>query len=315
MGRVRRWSSWNVRGLCSAEKRREVKEILKKAKVEIIMLQETKLGDNRYSTGELFAKSLKLCHAKVAASRSAGGLLSCWDSDTFNVVDVILDQRFILLIANVPFMSSTVVIGNVYCPNYVADHRDTFSKLSDEISRLGYGCFLGGDFNSTLNPGERKGGADETDSNFWDFAMGLNLLDLPLTNAEFTWFSSRNGGIWSRIDRWLISEDILQELEGINQSAECWGLSDHRAITLEMWAVDFGPKPFRFYNYWMLGDDFNDLVKSWWNSPLVAGWAGASLHERLKSLKNEIKKWKGSKGSGLTERISILEGTLQVIME
>lgn len=259
---------------------------MKRARVELLLLQESKLSDSRYRTGELFAKSLNLSHAEVAAIGSAGGLLSCWDPNIFSVEDVILDQRFILLIAKVPFLSYKVVIGNIYCPNSELQRRDTFLKLSDEIGRLGFGCFLGGDFNGTLNTGERRGGIDETDNNFCDFVMRLNLIDLPLANADFTWFSSRNGGIWSRIDRWLISEDILRDLEGVNQSAECWGLSDHRAITLAMGAVDFGPKPFRFYNYWMLEDDFKCLVNSWWCSPLVAGWAGASLHEKLKSLKN-----------------------------
>lgn len=128
-------------------------------------------------------------------------------------------------------------------------------------------------------------------------------------------FSSRQGGLWIRLDRWLISDEILRDLEGVNQCVESWRLSYHRDVSLSMGVVDFGPKPFRFYNSWMLEEDFNTLVKSWWQSPLVAGWAGASLHEKLKSLKKEIKKWKGSKANVSAVRISSLEPELQEVMD
>lgn len=113
----------------------------------------------------------------------------------------------------------------------------------------------------------------------------------------------------------MINEELLRDLDGACQSAENWGLSNHRVVSLSMGSVDFGPKPFRFYNTWMLEEDFNTLVKSWWDSPLVAGWAGASLHDKLKSLKKEIKKWNGSRASMTTERISNLELELQGVMD
>ncbi|XP_057444002.1 uncharacterized protein LOC130736174 [Lotus japonicus] len=315
MGRSRRWCSWNVRGLGNAEKRREVKEVLKKVKLELILLQETKLGENKDRVGELFAKSINLNFAEVHASGSAGGLISCWDSGIISVDDVIKDQSFILLVAKVPFLSAPVLIGNVYSPNVENQRIATYPKLAAAVSNLGLGCFLGGDFNGTLNPGERKGGIDVIDPGLSDLVSGLNLIDLPLANAEFTWFSTRHGGLWSRLDRWLISEEILREIDGVHQSVEEWGLSDHRAISLSMGAVDFGPKPFRFYNNWMLEEDFKYLVNAWWNSPLVAGWSGASLLDKLKELKKEIKRWKGSRPNAMSDRISSLETDLQSVMD
>lgn len=59
--------------------------------------------------------------------------------------------------------------------------------------------------------------------------MVLGLLDLPLAIGDYTWFSSRQGGLWTRIDRWLLSEGIIQVLEGVNHPVEKWALLDHRA--------------------------------------------------------------------------------------
>ncbi|XP_057444900.1 uncharacterized protein LOC130737152 [Lotus japonicus] len=266
----------------SAEKRRSIKDVLKKVKFEVLLIQETKLGDSSSRTGERFAKSLNFKFAEVLAVGSAGGLLSCWDPAIINVSEVIKEQNYILLVAQVPSLQYKICIGNIYGPKSMSSRREVFTKLVEEIERLDICYCLGGDLNGTLNHGERRGMLDEVDPNLGDLVSSLNLIDLPLANADFTWFSSRFGGIWSRLDRWLLSEMIMRDLEGVNQSAESWGLSDHRAKSLSMGAVDFGPKPFKFYNSWMMEEDFNDLVKSWWNSPLLAEWAGANLHDKLK---------------------------------
>lgn len=74
--------------------------------------------------------------------------------------------------------------------------------------------------------------------------------------------------------------------------------------------VDFGPKPFRFYNSWMLEEDFGQLVQAWWNSSLVAGWSGASLNQKLKAMKQKIKNWNGSRANASTRKIAELEKNL-----
>lgn len=185
--------SWNVRGLGSAEKRRAVVEAIRIGKFELVLFQETKLGDNKARVGELLAKSLNLNFVEVSAVGSAGGLLSCWDSRFITVTNVIKDQWYILLSAQIPGVPSPVIIGNFYGPNSDVHKRSVLNSLAAVIDNLAIGCLLGGDFNGTLNFGERRGLADEVDENLCDFVLGLNLIDIPLANAEFTWFSSRQG--------------------------------------------------------------------------------------------------------------------------
>lgn len=79
-GRIRKWLSWNVRGLGSAEKRRSLKEFLKKTKLEVILLQETKLDQNKVRCGEKIAKALNLNFEEVHLTGSAGGLMSLWNA-------------------------------------------------------------------------------------------------------------------------------------------------------------------------------------------------------------------------------------------
>lgn len=74
------------------------------------------------------------------------------------------------------------------------------------------GVIIGGDFNTILEDGERsnkagQGGIDDPICR--QFVDEACLVDLPLQKAKFTWLSAKNGGLWSRLDRWLVSKDIL----------------------------------------------------------------------------------------------------------
>lgn len=176
MGRTRKWVSWNVRGLGSAEKRRAVKDSIRSSKCEVILLQKTKLGNNKARFGELFANSLNHCFVEVLAIGSAGGLISCWDPRSISVTNVIKDQWFILLVAQTTFLSYPVIISNFYGPNSESQRRSVLNNLAIEIGNLAIGCFLGGDFNDTLNFGERRCMEDVVDSNLCDVVLGLNLM-------------------------------------------------------------------------------------------------------------------------------------------
>ncbi|XP_028067000.1 uncharacterized protein LOC114269849 [Camellia sinensis] len=54
---------------------------------------------------------------------------------------------------------------------------------------------------------------------------------------------------------------------------------------------DWGPKPFRFLNAWILHPTFMKKIKFVWVSTQVEGWAGYRLKIKLKSLKKALKAW------------------------
>lgn len=103
-------------------------------------------------------------------------------------------------------------------------------------------------------------------------------------------------------------------LQGCHQVAENWGLSDHRPIMLIVGTVNYGPRPFRFYNSWLLNSEFKSLVQEWWSSTTFQGWSGYILQQKLKALKVKIKSWSGYSRRGMGEAIKGLETELQAIM-
>lgn len=82
------------------------------------------------------------------------------------------------------------------------------------------------------------------------------LIDLLIRNRGFTWSCTRNNGLWSKLDRWLVNDELVLCLNGVSQAAEEWSISDHRAVSLTVGSTDFGPKPFCFFNHWLLEQGF-----------------------------------------------------------
>jgi uncharacterized protein YfaT (DUF1175 family) len=68
-------------------------------------------------------------------------------------------------------------------------------------------------------------------------------------------------------------------------------VADHCPLVLKYNNSDWGPKPFRFNNFWLQHRDFKQLVTNAWTTQECVGWMGYVLKERLKGLKVVIKEW------------------------
>lgn len=261
-----------------------------------------------------FAKALNYELEFVPAVGTAGGLLTMWKPGSITQHQVIKGDRFLLLLVHLNHNNQSCIIGNVYGPNTKGERAIFFDELGLALSNWTGCCILGGDFNATLNLEDRSGGLGGAEPSFNNFVNDWNFIDLPLQNLNFTWFSSRNGGVWSRIDGWLLNDEAWTNFEETIQRVENWGLSDHRGVVLSMGIHNSGPKPFLFYNDWLLDKEFQGLVNEWWNSSVVHGWSDFVLQQKFKDLKEKIRAWRGHSGSRLEARVKTLEAELQEVM-
>ncbi|GMP96923.1 hypothetical protein CsSME_00045353 [Camellia sinensis var. sinensis] len=132
-----------------------------------------------------------------------------------------------------------------------------------------------GDFNEIRNTDKRIGCSrrDRGMRAFNSMVEQLELIDLPMLGRKFTWCNSQTREKWSRIDRFLLNYEWLQ-----NFNFKLWGLprlvSNHCPIILMEDDRDWGPRPFRFLNAWSSHPNFVALVKQTWSESQVEGWAG-----------------------------------------
>lgn len=118
----------------------------------------------------------------------------------------------------------------------------------------------------------------------------MDLIDISVSGKRFTWFNS-NGTAMSRIDRFLLSEGVIDAWKISSQVIGDRDISDHCPIWLDCSVKNWGPKPFRFFNSWVEHPGFHKLVKETWSGCSFQGWKAYILNEKLKFLKGKLKVW------------------------
>ncbi|GAU50433.1 hypothetical protein TSUD_134890, partial [Trifolium subterraneum] len=118
----------------------------------------------------------------------------------------------------------------------------------------------------------------------------MEFIDIPVLGKKFSWFSP-DGKAMSRLDRFLLSDGFLTKNGVTGQWIGDRDISDHCPVWLLSSFCNWGPKPFRVINGWINHPEFNDFVESAWKSYDVRGKKAFVLKEKLKLLRESLKKW------------------------
>ncbi|XP_071720790.1 uncharacterized protein [Rutidosis leptorrhynchoides] len=149
-----------------------------------------------------------------------------------------------------------------------------------------------GDFNEVRFASERKNTFFFKNRAKWfnDFIKEGNMIDVPLGGRLYTRISD-NGHKFSKLDRFLISENVLENWPNLNAVVLDKKYTDHCPIMLKEGNIDFGPKPIKVFDEWTNHKDAPDIVRKAWNTD-VNGWKPDYIfREKLKQVKMELKKW------------------------
>lgn len=143
------------------------------------------------------------------------------------------------------------------------------------------------------------------------------LVDIPPKNGLYTWNNRRGGEnrIASRLDRFLISENILLEGTTVDSDILPSGGSDHWPIALEAAFLET-PKnrPFRFEKFWLTHPNFPELLKKWWEEPRnIRGTKMFKLQSKLKHIKHKIKEWNAAEFGNIFQEKHNIEDRLSQI--
>ncbi|KAL4302917.1 hypothetical protein GQ457_10G009840 [Hibiscus cannabinus] len=296
--------SWNIRGIIRKEKRRAVNGLFQKFRPNFVLIQETKLEVfSVFEIRRLWSSSV-LDYALSPSIGSASGLLSMWDTGYFQVDDKIIRPRFIVLIGCIKHKNFTCGILNVYGPTVEAEKGDFLGDLLALIRQKQIPWCLAGDFNLFLDPCEKIGRSLILSSIaiFRTFIFEASLIDLPLIGGKF-----------------LLSSDFEEAFPNIVQKLLNKSLSDHNAILLCEEVINWGPKPFRVFNFWCNENGYDDTVFSAIRG-LKLKKPRIKIGGLLKGTKSALKSWvveTNQKNNGLTvvqmeQEITDLETKIQL---
>ncbi|GMI90536.1 hypothetical protein HRI_002722900 [Hibiscus trionum] len=254
--------SWNVRGLGRLEKAGAIRNLIRVNKPQILFIQETKLSAISPSLLRRLGCDANFEHLHSPAEGSSEGILNAWDSRFFTLSESVISRRFIAVFGKFRGHDKLCGLVNIYGPSIDNEKEDFFKELLEIINAHNAIWCLGGDFNAITSRDDKLGFSwnFQMMEVFRSFIQDACLIDLPLHGGAFTWSNNRDPPTHVRLDRFLIDNDFLLMFPNANQCLLPKAISDHNAIVLEHKVPNWGKKPFRFYNYLLLEDGFDELI-------------------------------------------------------
>ena len=186
--------SWNVRRANESTERKAIKSIIKKQKVDLFYIQETKIQVMFDRVVSSLGSRRFLEWKTLDAFGSAGGILICWDKRSLDLLEweegqFSLSCRF----RNVDNGVVWVFTG-VYGP-FTRVERECLWEEIGAIRGIWEELWcLRGDFNIILSQSERsrQGRITSTMRRFAQVVDELGLVDLQMQGEAFTWSGGLN---------------------------------------------------------------------------------------------------------------------------
>ncbi|TYG95572.1 hypothetical protein ES288_A11G278600v1, partial [Gossypium darwinii] len=246
---------WNCCGIGNPAIVRELKQLLVANNPDIIFLCATKVKSNDFS------RIYTLCRMEGCLTREGMKVTiqnySKYHIDSLVCLDDGMRLRF------------TGFYGQAY-PNNRNHSWDMLRRVKGMVNE---GWIVAGDFNAILNNAKKEGGRRKAHSSMEDFCKLLEelaLVDVKTKNGWFTWTNNREGPdlVKERLDRFLISENIIGNMPFLTTKIVRQSKSDHEAIIMDT----LGCKPgdnntdprtwFRYDACWSKEKEAHDIVTS-----------------------------------------------------
>ena len=80
--------SWNVHGVNDSSKRKVIKALIRKQKVDLFCIQETKIQSMNEGMVRSLGSGRFLDWGALDAQGAAGGILICWDKRTLEILEM-----------------------------------------------------------------------------------------------------------------------------------------------------------------------------------------------------------------------------------
>ncbi|GJU74850.1 RNA-directed DNA polymerase, eukaryota [Tanacetum coccineum] len=138
---------------------------------------------------------------------------------------------------------------SVYSPQELSRKREHWTYMTGIIYHSNGEVIAMGDCNEMRFASERNGStfhASNADKCSM-FIANSHWIDIPLGGYSFTW-SDKYASKMSKLERFLVSEGLLDLFPNLSGLIFDCHISDHKPIPLMEFHMDYGPTPFRFFH-------------------------------------------------------------------
>jgi hypothetical protein len=182
----------------------------------------------------------------------------------------------------------------VYGAIHGVDRRRLLQHLSHLKSVVGSALWLlAGDFNVVRGQHEKWGsaGLSTYEKEFVECIHKVEIEDLPFTGWLHTWSNKQaeEDFVSKKLDRVMTNLEWLHRFGNTSVDFLEAGVLNHSPalVTIER-AISYGPKPFKFFNFWADHSLFMDWVKEGWRID-IHGYSMFKFYAKLNSVKKILK--------------------------
>ncbi|GJV69504.1 RNA-directed DNA polymerase, eukaryota [Tanacetum coccineum] len=173
---------------------------------------------------------------------NSGGILCVWDPNSFCKSSHTVSDYFIMVRGEWRLNGKEVLFIVVYAPHDFKEKQTLWDYLTHEIGKWNGEVVIMGDFNEVRCKSDRFGSMFNSHGAnvFNSFIARAGLVEVPLSGCTFTW-CHKSATKMSKLDRFLVSKNLLIVCPNLNAVTLERYLSDHRPILLRENQFDYGP--------------------------------------------------------------------------
>jgi hypothetical protein len=291
----RKWRilCWNVHGLNSENRQRDVRAKIEEGECDIVCLQETKCKKFDWRLIRKFCPKRFDSFAYSASSGASGGIIVLWNSSVFS--GVLFEVKIFGLIINFTSVHNNApwTLVTVYGPCHGLD-RDMFVSWLYSLSiPANANWLIIGDFNFVRSQENRnKAGGDVNDMFLFNEIIGhLGLLELPLKGRAYTWSNMQRNPLLEQLDWFFTSCNWIVDYPNSLVLPLARKGSDHVPCVVTIDTDIPKAQIFWFESYWVDMPGFMECVSKSWSIESSKNYSSAIMADKLKKLRFELKKW------------------------
>jgi hypothetical protein len=223
-----------------------------------------------------------------------GKIWICWDPGGVQIDVVDVHAQVITCRVTSQDSGASWMLSAVYGATHGPERRTLFKELTVVKADMGRKPWLiTGDFNVIIYPDEKWGkeGFSCYEKEFVDCIQNLEVDDIAYTGCIHTWTNKQIGAnfVSKKLDRVLANGDWLASFSNTAVEFLERGVSDHSpALVTVAKLVSYGPKPFKYFNFWADHKNFLQWVEDGWRTE-VNGFSMFRFYSKLKSTKIVLK--------------------------
>ncbi|KAJ9566332.1 LOW QUALITY PROTEIN: hypothetical protein OSB04_002298 [Centaurea solstitialis] len=311
-------ATWNIRGLNSPEKQREIEMLLRINEVNLFCVLETRINGDTLGTisRRVFGRWNWMSNQNFSPHGTR--ILVAWDTNVMDVMLLESHAQFLNCEIRIRGMSNPLFYSFVYGANYGVERRQLRSGLRKFRAIIGNQPWVvSGDFNAMLFPHDALGGVSRRNADmieFFECVEDVELFDVRYLGIQHTWCQrpKEESGLRHKLDRVLANVQFTSTFENTTVQFLPRGLSDHSPSLLCFKGGVVRKKTgFKFDNFIVENPNFLPTVKDIW-AMQVDGTFMFQVTSKLKALKAPLKRIRSSLGN-LPKRVTLLKSELDTV--